>query len=496
MPHIKIIAGFVFTVIFSFSVDAQPPFDYIYNNRDDNFIDNADSGIRPFFWNNGVLYLGFCYDTDESRWGLSLIFYDTLGYFNWRRKLFLPGYSIFQGNDIVFFNNYSFYVCGVALQSNFYKLDCFITKHSIEGDTMLCKILNEPLAKYPEDVLKYGDDEFLMLSWMSNSISNDTNRIVIDRLDTNLNILQTYTSEPSLKLPKKIIKTPHDSFFVGGTMQNYPGGNLKIFTEIFDLDLNHLSSEYYTLGVNEIFKSYVIFQDKVFLNYEVLNHIPMPRWVCKVGRMNQYAHIFGNLYLGYYTINIDMNNLININDSLLATIVDNIYPEQYYLYFIDYNLTKVCSSYVSMPNISSEFLFPADIASIPGNRIAGTGYFFDNPNTNNDSQDHWDYLIDDVYSFIDQNCNNQTNVNEYSTLCNSNTSFFSVFPTVTDKFLEVEPRKPVLYQVQIYTVNGILISTYSSIEKIQLNISFLNKGIYILKVLSSGYYHSFKIIKI
>src|SRR6185295_11166995 len=91
---------------------AQLPIDYIFNNRDDIFLHKNDSGIKPLYWNNGILYLGFCVKPN-SQYGMTLTFCDTLGNINWKKTFFNPAYSVLQGNDIVAFNNSGFYVGGV-----------------------------------------------------------------------------------------------------------------------------------------------------------------------------------------------------------------------------------------------------------------------------------------------------------------------------------------------------------------------------------------------
>jgi hypothetical protein len=500
----KITLILILCFLYSLSVKTQAPFNYIFSNRDDNFPNNADSGIRPFFWNNGVLFLGFCVDLDTDDYGISLIFYDTLGNLQWTQRIFIPECHIVQGNDIIFFNNNSFYVGGIVYQSSYYNFDVFYSKHDLYGDIIYYNINHDMISKFLVDLYKFSDDQFLALSQWDNDIGGDSNRIIIDKVDTNFNIIQTHASESNLRYPYKIIKTPDDKIYVGGTRKTTAGPqyNIKIFIDIHDLDLNYIHTNNFNLTVNDFFGSFEILHDVVFMNFMITDFIPAPREVWQIARLNAIGMINSMTSLGPTDIEPWSTSLACINDSLIISGLFTYNEEPFYLYFHDYNLTQVCSSYVHLPGVSSYDIWLADIAAVSNNKVAGTGYVYDDPNISTDSQDHWNFLVDNVFNYININCNPPIINNIEEDTINNNFStepIFKVYPTLIKNDININIEylndQGSMFQIRVYNLQGENELTTSGTENIKLNLNFLKKGIYILNISSERKFEIIKIVK-
>ncbi len=497
----KITLVLILCFLYSLSVKSQPPFNYIFSNRDDNFPNNADSGIRPFFWNNGVLFLGFCVDLNTDDRGISLIFYDTLGNLQWTQRLFIPDYHLLQGNDIIFFNNNSFFVGGIVYQSGYNGFDVFYSKHDVNGDTIYCQIDHDLISRFLVDLYRFSDDQFLALSQWDNDSGGDSNRIIIEKLDTNLHIIQTHASESNLRYPNKIIKTPNDKIYVGGTRKTAAGPQFhaKVFIDIHDLELNYIQTKNYDLAINEFFGSFEVLHDVVFINYVITVFTPAPRDVWQIARLNSNGMINSLTYVGPTDLNIWSTSLVNINDSLIACGLNTYYQEPFYVYFHDFNLTQVCSSYVHLPGVSSYDIWLADIAAVSNNKVSGTGYVFDDPSINTDSQDQWNFLVDNVFNYININCNPPVvNVEEYTNNENFTAEpMFNVFPTcITDEItIEYLNDHAPGFQIRILNLQGENIITTSGFKYKKMHLNFIKKGIYIIHLTSERKHETLKIFK-
>src|SRR5438128_310714 len=93
---------------------AQQVPSFVFNTRHDAFPNQYDQGIKPMFWNDGVVFLGFCADTGLTQNGMTVTFYDTVGNLHWSHTFFSNDYDIIQGNDMIALDDNSFYVTGIA----------------------------------------------------------------------------------------------------------------------------------------------------------------------------------------------------------------------------------------------------------------------------------------------------------------------------------------------------------------------------------------------
>jgi hypothetical protein len=491
IKHILLVTSLCFTI----PALSQLP-DYIFNHRDDVFPGNYDSGIKTYSWNHGVLILGFSVDTLNEDYGMTLVFYDSLGSRVWMRNFRISGFTahnVLQGNDIAFDNNDFFYVTGVLYQSPALGWDMFFAKFDQNGDSLFFRSFPDTISKFPVSMTFLSSDTILVLSAWQHDMNNGPVRICIDRVDTNGRIRSTYLGDPAPKDPYQILKTEGNQIYVGGTQQvSAIGGgyNVRVFINRYDLDLNYLGTINPSLTVNEYFISLMNHKGRVYLSSLISAAVPPYPYLGWVGCLSK-IFINGTWATRNFGVpqieEVGVYNAIAIDDNRLAVPIAD--EGHFYLYFCDTNFIQICSTYVSYPGKMTHYGLSA-ICGMPGHQIAGTGFIFDDVTG---AQDHWNFLTQDMVAFIDSNC-----VETGIPPVQEEKGSVRIYPNPMDDHLFITTNNPVFTDaiVTIYNQVGTVVSRLMLKDNPVIATSGFNPGIYLVKIQSGEATEVMKVIKV
>ncbi len=476
-------------------VQSQVEIDYILNNRDDMYPENPDSGIKPIYWNNGILFLGFCVDEQDFRYGITLMFYDTIGNLNWSKKYLNPSYAVYSGYDVITYNNSSFYVGGTCREtwnSNYHGL---FMKFNNQGDSVFSIIYPDSANKAIMCMDKFDEDTILLCSKWDEDLSGEQ-KIVIEKIDTNGIIHSDFVSEYENKNPEQILKTPTDFILVAGNRKtNY--GNIKVYINVYDLSLNYLYMVNPCQTPNEYFGGLTIMNNAVYMASEIQINNPTPYWDrCKINKLSFSGGVIGTTYISSILWEIGLSNIITLNDNCMVVPISSWYlPHNSTFYFLDTNMSVICSTYVENPSVPDNDQWFGYIAPVPGNKIAGSGMILADPNDPHLTQDHWNYITTSVKEFINSNCNDPTTGEISSEIKKEN---FLIYPNPFSKEVTIENTNKNLadYNISVYNCSGTIIYTSKSINgDLRINLGFLQPGLYFIKIFNNDFQEIRKILK-
>ncbi len=477
------------------SINSQTQIDCIINNRDDMFPGNPDSGVKPVFWNNGILYLGFCVDEQESRYGITLMFYDTIGNLNWSKKYLNPSYSVYSGYDILTYNNSSFYIVGACRETWNSNYQSLFIKYNNEGDSIFSIIYPDSANKAILCVDKFSEDTILLCSKWDEDLSGDQ-KIVIEKVDTNGIVHDTYTSEYENINPEQILKTPSDLILVAGRrITDY--GNIKVYINVYDLSLNYLYMVNPCQTPNEYFGGLTIMNNEVYMSSKIQVSNPQPYWDrCKINRLSSLGYVQATTYISSVLWEIGLSNIITLNDNCMVVPISSWYlPHNSTFYFLDTNMSVICSTYIEYPTFPDNKQWFGNIAPIPGNRIAGSGMFWPDPNYPNLTQDHWNFLTTSVEDFINTNCNYPTTGEG---VIEEKKDKLKIYPNPFRNTITIENNNEDLFDsyVIVYDCSGIIVFTSGiNNEDLKINLNFLPKGLYFIRIFNEEFQEIRKIFK-
>lgn len=424
---------------------------YVFNNRVDVCDSVIDSGIKSISWNDGILIMGYNFDTPTHE-GLSLSFYDTLGNILWKKSYYHPSYQYVQGDDIIAINNSTFYVAGSSYDT-VNSWDPFFAKFDLNGDSIYFRFYPDTANNYFTDIELWGTDTFLLLGdWQANE-DDAYNKYVLFQIDTIGNILNADSSTLGLKYPNQLLKT-NSRIYVGGTRSTAPPPSyyVKVFIDVFDLSFNNTAYWNPSTTQNEYFGRFLFTNNKIYLTSRVTYYDPgmmLNFWQLRVGQINPssggysfYTNVgvLDNSYLSrsFCTVN---NNCLLFPFFTLNPNVDN------ELYFMDSLLNVICTTEVLY---DSTLLDPPnfnELTILPNKKIVGTGYFY--PQGGSDTQDHWNFMTENIENFVANNCvsigideNPETNKLVYKVFPNP----FSTYSTIETNF-EFENADMTIYNI-------------------------------------------------
>lgn len=463
----------------------------LYNFQDDIIAGNDDWGHKCIPWNNGILILGNGLIDSTTRRGFSLVYYDTLGNKIWDRVYSNPEYPVLQGNDIISFNDSSFFVGGIIYKETVTPWDKFLTKLDAEGDTVFFKAYIDSASNFLVDMEKYSEDTLLILSAWQADINEEYCKIVIELADTNGNIILSAENASDIKYQDQIIV--HNNFiYVGGTKKTSPGSNyhVKVFINRYDMNLNYLGSVTPSWTLNEYFTSLTTLNDNLFLTSGITHYYPPdPRlyYIPNISRLNYLGGIIDTNLFGPASIfNPLVGYTINVGDELLATVM---YSSNMEIYFHDANLNPLCNYIVKLPSITLDDASIHDITFVPPDKIAGTGvtYMF----SQEDTEDQWNFLTEDIFSFVYSNCI-YTGDEEIP----ETTGLFRVYPTISNSriFIKKKDNKPEKIILQLFDLNGKLCLAKEFFNETDIDVSPFASGFYLILLSIDGSAESHKII--
>jgi len=452
----------------------QLPISYKFNHRDDISYKGADSGIKTYPWNNGILYLGFCYDSLMSKEGFSITFYDTIGNMLWNKVYYSDLYYIYQANDIVTFNNSSFYIGGIVYKDSINQIDRLFAKFDANGDSVFMKIFPDTEQNWLIDMDIYSSDTILFLCAKTLNDADPYTKTVICKVDTFGNIAYTYESQNRLYIPYQILKAT-DDIYVGGTRSINLPGNLgyivKVFIDMYNNDLSLDCIFNPSTTTNEYFSKMFIKNNELYLARDVTVFNPPNQnlfYQCRLSRISLDGFVWQSANFGPANYDGATGTFLSIDSNLLVV---QIYSK---LYFIDDNLNLLLESNdLCSPNYNRGF---GGLSILPNKMIAGTGMYYADTIS---SQDHWNFLTDNIVNFV---ATATLKINEIKK-SDLNIQIFPN-PATNSLTLNLAQLKDIQNStVSIYDIQGkLLLQQKIMQQQTELNISQFAKGIYIVKV--------------
>ncbi|MDD3740794.1 MAG: T9SS type A sorting domain-containing protein [Bacteroidales bacterium] len=480
MIFIKSIILSVFIIHFSIS-NAQ--INEVFNISNDVNPENFDSGTKPYYWNDGILVLGFCYDAELIYEGLALSFYDTLGNVVWNKVYIIEEVGHLQGNDICFFDNSSFYVTGITLKDTINETDMFIAKFNAHGDSIYFKYFRNTMYTFPFQIFAYAQDTLLVFSAEKNHSDDVYVRNTFTRFDTFGNIISVQSTELSLETGKQIL-LGENYIYLGGNRRTSATDNfnVKAFVKVLDYDLNYIGYMVPPYILNSWFVGLNLINSKVYLtsleehSYYFYDQVRVTKFSdintpgrdtsALVGPQDPYAVVYRAVSNGC-TFIIQMDSL----------------------YFFDLDLNYICSKSLNTP--LGEYSGLSDMCLTNSNKIIGTGK--SQPEDIASTSNHWVFLTVPFTDFLCENC--PTNI-EF--IYEADEVNFEVYPTIFNSEITVTDKNCSgrLSNIQIYNSLGICVYEGQFDCSTTIYCSEFECGTYVLSIYDGINNTTQKIIKI
>jgi hypothetical protein len=453
----------------------------LFNYMDDIVDEGLDFGNKTAIWRGGTLHLGnVTVDYQSGRRGFSLIFYDTLGSKTWDKVYSDPRYLNIQGNDILTFDSNYFFVGGVFYDATMTPWDSFLAKFDQNGDTVYFHKYIDTASLWLVDIEKYAPDTLLFLSVWQEIMNDSYTKIVLSKVDTSGNLL--FTSRDSLKQMSPYEMLIHnDQIYVGGTKRTNPSSNfnVKVFINRYDLSFNYLGSTTPSLTPNEYFRSFTVMDENLLLTSCVSLWFPpdlYTHWRINISRLTENGLLIDTNTFGPHSPCCEWGaKTINLNDEFLLTYINANSVE---LYFHDPYLNPLCNYILQRPAEGLAIAYLWDIQYFPPNKFTGNGYTFSDVNGGIENQ--WDFLSDDVISYINSNCIYMMN-EEIGPVQN----MFQISPNIITSQAVINNQSSILnckILVKIFDINGRLVLTDEFYHEKTINVESLMKGLYILQL--------------
>jgi hypothetical protein len=177
---------------------------------------------------------------------------------------------------------------------------------------------------------------------------------------------------------------------------------------------------------------------------------------------------------------------INVGDQLLASII---YSSNQEIFFHDPDLFPLCSYIVQTPSEELDDISLHDLAFVPPNKIAGTGSLYQFSPVQ--IQDQWNFLTDDVISYVFTNC---VHVGDEEIM--ETTDSFLVYPTISDSKIFIKNREQNHDKItlQYFDLNGRLCQYMEFYNETDIDVSGLAKGFYLILLTRTGITECHKVI--
>ncbi len=430
------------------------------------------------------------------KYGSTLIYYDTAGNTLWSRVFMDPIYDDFRINDMFAINNSAFYIVGSCRKtlSMHERNQGFLAKFDAKGDSILYIIYPDTINRTITDIGQFIGDTLLLCSSLRYGFE-DEKRIMVEKIDTNGIVLSRQVGNQAMKYPHQVLKAPHDYIFVAGN-KTFSSGNSEIFIDVHDLNLNHLYTIYPTQLIGESFINMVYFNNKVYITY--LKYLfSNQSMICRISRLSSGGAAMQTVNVGDEVSFEGSGKTVVLNDNCLVVPLSSFgyNPYNNRLYMVDSLLNEVCYTDLYYPLMPYYFQHIQNIAVIPGNKIAVTGFIEGEPPNPLFTQDHWNIITTDLMGFMNTHCNTTVGSEEIvgNTKVNED---FSIYPNPTDDILQIESNSSdAEFEVRIYNYTGELMGYSKGEHRISLGLNDLPEGIYLLKISTNGIQYSGKFVK-
>ena len=454
----------------------QDSLQYVFKQQIDLNNNLDDIGMKSIYWNDGILTLGYCFDA-YNREGLCLSFLDTLGKLVWKKNYYHPISSTLQGNDIIAFNDYSFYVTGIVYTDEVNEYDAFYAKFNSLGDTVFFQYYADTGTTFPFNFYEVSQDTLLILSGHKIHIDDDINRYVIWRIDSIGNINVIYESSWSLKYANQIYRE-NANFLVGGTTTT-ASGNVKVFIDVYDSDFNSITHWSPNLTLNEYFLQLFTWNGNLFLASTITDY-----W----SNLLRIGHLNNGVYHGYNTVGPYTDgywsNILVLDDKSITSLVWA--DGKSIFYFLDTCLTPITTAQFTF---YPDYLhFNGSICLLPSKKITGTGELFTfDPNT----QNHLFFLTENIVNYLSPLL---TNSIEIPVAISHNASL--VYPNPFSNKLNISiPYDKESYHIAIYSLAGKKVLEKMTSENTVIDTQSLAPGVYVVQVNTKTTNRTFKVIK-
>jgi hypothetical protein len=492
LPNFTLVMILILSCAVRLIAQDNPNPGYIFNNRDDLFTGCPDSGIRPYAWNNGIVYLGFDTDNNMNVWGMTLTFYDTLGNLVWKRNIYDAANPEIQGNDIIAFNEYSFYVTGILYHDSIHQFDMFLGKYDQNGHCLLWMVYPDTASKFPMSMELIAPDTLLVLSGWNIVYGDEFCKISLDKVDTNGIICQSYLGPLDTYYPDQVLLTNQNLIYVGGTRKTQPGWDyyVKVFINKYDLNLNYLGTINPGYSINEYFEGMINVGDNILMSSTVTTNCPSgyPCWQCLVTKLTPSGGTWGGERLGPAYMDMASGRPVLVDSDLVAITVFGDITETY---FTDTIPEKVCSTSFAYPGFFTDVPWLSDICSVPGHKIAGTGYIF--PQNAGESQDTWNFLSKNMSAYVDSVCLH-VGIPYESGLSMDTWKVYPV-PFSDNLFIENKTSTPEKTIVYLFNSTGELVFRGIFEREMEIYASSFQSGLYLLKLDCATRSEVYKIVK-
>ena len=481
----RLLFSFLVSLFFTSHCIAQDSIRFEFNKRYDIGSNKPDLGSKTMFWNDGILTMGLIFEADYTS-SLSLTFLDTTGNEIWSKNLKIPQALVVQGNDIIAFDNNSFYMVGVVYidQNNGY--DAFFAKFNSDGDTIFFKQYPDPEYSWPLQFQNTGSKELIVLSGKKVNSDDQLSKYIIWKYDTTGARSVIYEANYEMHYARKIFKY-ENYIYVGGVRRTTSSGNfnVKAFIDVFHSNFAVSYRWNPTVTLNEEFLELFNWNGQLYLARKTSEKMANGAYY-DFGRLsiarvhNNYVseeNIFGPNPKGSFS----WGNVGVINDSIM---VINCSKGKNTFYFINKNLEDFYTIRYGHSTNAIEHTY--NIAISPNGNILGTGFIVQD---SSHTQDHVVFLTEPVSNFFSR----IVGLNE---LQNPTTIKLKVYPTLFISEITIEGySESDIYQVLITNIQGKVVREETTRGLGIINTFELPPGIYVITILNGSNKQSFKIFK-
>ena len=398
MKYIQLLF-FLLIIVCEKRINAQDTIPLIYNQQKDVFTGN-DMGKGILYWNNSILSYGIGVIDSLNQRGFSITNQDTLGNIIWEKVFTSPHYDYFQPNDILSFNDNSFYLAGIIVGDQLTAYDRFLMKLDQNGDSIFFRTYIDEQSNFLLDLEMYSIDRLLFLSAEQEVMYDEYVKTTIELVDTCGNIITSNNSNYKKIYPRKFI-FHNAKIFVGGDRIT-ESDHIEVYIDIYDTTLCYMNTSYPSTTLNERFRDFTSVNNDLFLTSDVTSYFypdPRPHHQISISKLDNNGQYLHSNAFGPSTIHWpNTAGTINVNNNYLLTYV-NCHDIITRLHFHDLQLGHLCGYDVEWPWWGLQFAWIHDISLTPSNKVAGIGSTY-----RYGSRDQWSFLTVDAVNFLENNC--------------------------------------------------------------------------------------------
>jgi hypothetical protein len=392
----------------------------------------------------------------------------------WKKIFFLSEYAYLSPSSLLIFNDAGFYLAGSVYRDTIEEWNQFFSKFDSNGDSVFFRVFTDSVNTGLYDMKSFSEDTIMLLGVIADtSVYASTTIMEVDTLG---NIIHSLITAPQLKYPSQILKDS-DRIYVGGTRRTTPDNdfNVRTYIDVYDNELNLLSIWDPNFSYNEYFGGFCLWNHQLYLgSLEMQENGPHP-WQVRISQLNSSGGMPNYIHIGPIAFSVSNFTPQVLNHSYLIV---GIVESSTELYFVDSSLDNSCSvTILEAGNYDRQL---AGFRVLPDKRIAGTGYWF--PADQSESEDHWDFLTENIENYVAGNCNFGTYVQENE----SEFPDFSLYPNPVQDELHISSSQ-FFTEIDIINQLGEVVKGFSFESKQKectLSLSGLSIGIYLVRLVS------------